>query len=209
MINIKEDFHVHTSYNDHSSQDLNIESAIRYAESIGLQTMAFTEHVRKESDWIDKYVNEIERNNTRPSLKLITGFEAKILRDGSIDCLPKYSKDYFVIASFHTIYGNKGIWINAIKNVIQNPDVSVIGHLAPEPSFSLDDDELTEICALLKQHGKIVELNAKYNRPPMEWVVKFKEHNIEFHLGSDAHSLNEIGEFSRILKLVQVVCTNS
>jgi putative hydrolase len=80
LINIKEDFHVHTSYNDHSSPDLNVASAVKYAESIGLKTLAFTEHVRRESNWIDRYVDEIEINNTRPNLKLITGFEAKILR---------------------------------------------------------------------------------------------------------------------------------
>jgi putative hydrolase len=209
LLNIKEDFHVHTSYNDHATPDLNVVSAVKYAESIGLRTLAFTEHVRRESNWIDSYVNEIETNNTKPNLKLITGFEAKILRDGSIDCPPKYSADYFVIASFHTIYGNKEIWMNAIKNAIQNPDVDVIGHLAPEPTFSLDKDELIEICQLLKDHGKIVELNAKYNRPPMDWVLKFKKYNVEFHLGSDAHSLNEIGEFNRILKLVEAVGANS
>ena len=68
MVNIKEDFHVHTSYNDHSSPNLNIASAVEYADSIGLKTLAFTEHVRKESNWVDSYVNEIERNN-------ITGIE--------------------------------------------------------------------------------------------------------------------------------------
>jgi len=209
LVNIKEDFHVHTSYNDHSSPNLNIASAVEYADSIGLKTLAFTEHVRKESNWVDSYVNEIERNNTKRNLKLITGFEAKILRDGSIDCLPRYSADYFVIASFHTIYGNKEIWMNAIKSVIKNPDVNVIGHLAPESTFSLKNEELVEICQLLKEHGKIVELNAKYNRPPLDWVLKFKEYGVEFHLGSDAHSLNEIGEFSRILKLVQLVGANS
>jgi putative hydrolase len=209
LINIKEDFHVHTSYNDHSSPDLNVASAANYAESIGLKTLAFTEHVRRESNWIDSYVNDIEINNTRPNLKLITGFEAKILRDGSIDCPSQYSKDYFIIASFHTIYGNKEIWMNAIRNAIRNPDVNVIGHLAPEPSFNLESEELIEICELLKKHDKIVELNAKYNRPPMDWVRIFKEHNVNFHLGSDAHSLREIGEFGRIFRLIQLVGTNS
>lgn len=205
MLNIKEDFHVHTNYNDHSAPDLNAASAIKYAASIGLKTLAFTEHVRRESNWIESYVNEIESNDTKPNLKLITGFEAKILKDGSIDCLSKYSADYFVIASFHTIYGNKEIWMNAIKSAIKNPDVNVIGHLAPEPTFRLNNEELIEISQLLKDHRKIVELNAKYNRPPMDWVIKFKKYNVEFHLGSDAHSLSEIGEFSRILKLVQFV----
>jgi putative hydrolase len=205
LLNIKEDFHVHTNYNDHSAPDLKVASAVKYAASIGLKTLAFTEHVRRESNWIENYVNEIESNDTKPNLKLITGFEAKILKDGSIDCLSKYSADYFVIASFHTIYGNKEIWMNAIKSAIKNPDVNVIGHLAPEPTFSLNNEELIEISQLLKDHRKIVELNAKYNRPPMDWVSKFKKYNVEFHLGSDAHSLSEIGEFSRILKLVQFV----
>jgi putative hydrolase len=205
LLNIKEDFHVHTNYNDHSAPDLNVASAVKYAASIGLKTLAFTEHVRRESNWIENYVNEIESNDTKPNLELITGFEAKILKDGSIDCLSKYSADYFVIASFHTIYGNKEIWMNAIKSAIKNPDVNVIGHLAPEPTFSLNNEELIEISQLLKDHRKIVELNAKYNRPPMDWVSKFKKYNVEFHLGSDAHSLSEIGEFSRILKLVQFV----
>jgi histidinol phosphatase-like PHP family hydrolase len=205
LLNIKEDFHVHTNYNDHSAPDLNVASAVKYAASIGLKTLAFTEHVRRESNWIENYVNEIESNDTKPNLKLITGFEAKILKDGSIDCLSKYSADYFVIASFHTIYGNKEIWMNAIKSAIKNPDVNVIGHLAPEPTFSLNNEELIEISQLLKDHRKIVELNAKYIRPPMDWVSKFKKYNVEFHLGSDAHSLSEIGEFSRILKLVQFV----
>jgi putative hydrolase len=203
LLNIKEDFHVHTSYNDHSAPDLNVASAVKYAESIGLKTLAFTEHVRRESDWIENYVNEIERNKITPNLRIITGFEAKILKDGSIDCLSKYSADYFVIASFHTIYGNKEIWINAIKSAIKNHDVNVIGHLAPEPTFTLNNEELIEISQLLKDHHKIVELNAKYNRPPMDWVRKFKKYHVEFHLGSDAHSLNEIGEFGRILKLIQ------
>lgn len=209
LLNTKEDFHVHTSHNDHSAPDLNVASAVKYAEKIGLRTLAFTEHVRRESTWIDSYVDEIEKVDAKSNLKLITGFEAKILRDGSIDCLPRYSEAYFVIASFHTIYGNKEIWMNAIKNAIQNPDVDVIGHLAPEPTFYLDNKELIEISELLKDHDKIVELNAKYHRPPVDWVLKFKEYNVKFHLGSDAHSLKEIGDFRRIHRLVEIVCSNS
>jgi len=205
LLNIKEDFHVHTSYNDHSASDLNITSAVRYAEAIGLETLAFTEHVRRESSWIDRYINEIEKVDNRTNIKLIIGFEAKILRDGSIDCHPKYSKDYLVIASFHTVYGNKEIWMNAIENAIRNPDVDVIGHLAPEPTFSLNVAELMELCELLKNYGKIVELNAKYVRPPIDWVLMFKNHDVKFHLGSDAHSLDQIGNFTKIQKMIEVV----
>jgi putative hydrolase len=207
LLNIKEDFHVHTNYNNHSSLDLNIESAIQYAEKIGLKTLAFTEHVRRDSLWIDKYLDEIERFSRKSGLKIIMGFEAKILKDGSIDCDPKYSNNYFVIASFHTIYGNKEIWMNAIKAAIQNPDVDVIGHLSPEPTFSLNNEELLGLCELLRTNDKIVELNAKYRRPPLDWLLQFKSHNVKLHFGSDAHSVTEIGDFSRIHQLIEAVRT--
>jgi putative hydrolase len=100
-------------------------------------------------------------------LKLITGFEAKILRDGSIDCCEEYSRDYFIVASFHTIFGDKRIWMEALKTAIQNPDVDVIGHLAPEPTFDVDDQELSELASLIVSNHKIIEISAKYHRPPI------------------------------------------
>jgi histidinol phosphatase-like PHP family hydrolase len=56
---------------------------------------------------------------------------------------------------------------------------------------------------------KIIELNAKYHRPPPKWLLKFKEQNIRFHLGSDAHSLQEIGNFSKISDLIAIVQDDS
>ena len=59
-MNIKEDYHVHCNYNDHSMPDLTIQNVLKRAKEIDLETLAFTEHVRKTSDWIPKYLKEIE-----------------------------------------------------------------------------------------------------------------------------------------------------
>ena len=85
---------MHCNYNDHSSPDLTIQNVLIRAEEIGLQTLAFTEHVRRTSDWIPRYLREIEsyKNNNNSSLRIIPGFEAKILLDGSINCPEQYSK---------------------------------------------------------------------------------------------------------------------
>jgi len=95
--------------------------------------------------------------------------------------------------------------MEALMTAIQNPDVDVIGHLAPEPTFDLNDKELSELASLIFSNHKIIELNAKYHRPPSRWILKFKEHYVKFHLGSDAHSLQEIGNFSRISDLISMV----
>jgi putative hydrolase len=204
----KQDYHVHCNYNDHSASDLTVKNIIARGEKIGLRVIALTEHVRRTSDWIPRYLAEIRAETATASsskLKVITGFEAKILRDGSIDCWEEYSKDHFIVASFHTIFGDKRVWIEALKSTIQNPDVDVIGHLAPEPTFDLNDEELSELASLIFSNNKIIELNAKYHRPPPRWLLKFKEHKVRFHLGSDAHSLEEIGNFSRISDLIAAV----
>jgi putative hydrolase len=202
------DYHVHCNYNDHSASDLTIKNVVSRAEKIGLKVIALTEHVRRTSDWVPRYLDEIRQETATASnnkLKVITGFESKILKDGSIDCCEEYSREYFIVASFHTIFADKRIWMEALKIAIQNPDVDVIGHLAPEPTFDLNDDELSELASLASSNHKIIELNAKYHRPPPRWILKFKEHHVRFHLGSDAHSLHEIGNFSRISDLIALV----
>ena len=209
-LNLKQDFHVHCNYNDHSSRNLTIPAIMQQAKILKLDTLAITEHVRRTSNWIPKYLKEINLYNSRLKtngngqefLKIISGFEAKILRDGSIDCPDEYARDFFLIASFHTIYGDKSVWLNALKTAIRNPDIKVLGHLAPEPTFILERSELEEIAYEIATNGKIVELNAKYHRPPIDWITSFKQKGVNFHLASDAHSLDEIGQFSRISDLI-------
>jgi putative hydrolase len=207
-LNKDQDYHVHCNYNDHSASDLTIKNIIAQAEKIGLRVIALTEHVRRTSDWVPRYLAEIRAETAAAStykLKVIPGFEAKILRDGSIDCCEGYSRDHFIVASFHSTFGEKRVWIEALKSAIQNPDVDVIGHLAPEPTFDLNEEELSELASLMFSNHKIIELNAKYHRPPPRWLLKFKEKNVSFHLGSDAHSLQEIGNFSSISDLISIV----
>lgn len=205
MLDLKKDYHVHSNYNDHSPQELSIEKVTTYAEEINLKTLAITEHVRKSSDWIPRYLEEIDRViSSGIKITIISGFEAKILKDGTVD-FPSEYEGFFLIASFHTIFRNKQEWLSALKSTITLPFVRVIGHLAPETSFDLTDNELIELSQLLKSYDKTVEINAKYRRPPMKWLRIFKENNVNFHLGSDAHNLDEIGNFKSITNLIDFI----
>lgn len=91
-------YHIHCNYNDHSSPDLTVPNVVKYAKNRGLREIAFTEHVRKTSDWSPKYLDEIQHISSIDSnriLEIIAGFEAKILIDGSIDCPEKYADKYY------------------------------------------------------------------------------------------------------------------
>ncbi|HYJ00708.1 MAG TPA: PHP domain-containing protein [Nitrososphaeraceae archaeon] len=203
-MNLKEDYHIHTNYNDHSASNLTVKNVVMEAERKGLETIAITEHVRETSKWIPSYLIDISNYIQKTNVKVIPGFEAKILSDGNIDCREEIARDYFIIASFHTKYHDKAIWINALTKAIENKYVNVIGHLSPESSFQIDSMEIEEFAELLIKYGKIVELNAKYQMPPESWIKIFIKRGVKFHLGSDAHSLNEIGNYESIIKLIKL-----
>jgi len=203
-MNLKEDYHIHTNYNDHSASNLTVKNVVMEAERKGLETIALTEHVRETSKWIPSYLMDISNYIQKTNVKVIPGFEAKILPNGNIDCREEIARDYFIIASFHTKYHDKAIWINALTKAIENKYVNVIGHLSPESSFQIDSKEIDEFAELLIKHGKTVELNAKYQKPPESWIKIFMKRGVKFHLGSDAHSLNEIGNYESIIKLLKL-----
>ena len=204
-MNLKEDYHIHTNYNDHSAPNLTIENIIKEAERKGLELIALTEHVRKTSEWIPEYLNEISEYKGKTNVKVVTGFESKIMSNGKIDCRDDFARDYFIIASFHTRFYDKIIWTNALKKAIENKYINVIGHLAPEASFQLDTKEIEVFANLINKNEKTVEVNAKYRRPPENWIKIFIKNGVKFHLGSDAHSLNEIGNYESIIKLIKLI----
>lgn len=204
-MNTQQDYHIHTIYNDHSDRDLTIKNVLNQAKRKRLESIAFTEHVRRSSEWIYDYVEEIEHQRKDIDIDVKIGFEAKILLDGSIDCPDNLARDFFIIASFHNTFANKTRWLNALKMTINNENVDVIGHLAPEDSFQIYDSEIEDLGNLINRNNKIIELNARYQRPPKKWINIFLKQNVQFHLASDAHSLEQIGRFDSIKGLIYIV----
>jgi histidinol phosphatase-like PHP family hydrolase len=204
MLNIKEDYHIHANFNDHSPSNLSIENIIKRAEKLKLNKIAITEHVRKSSDWIEDYLNQIE---TYGNKKTITGFEARILPDGTPNCLMKYQKKYFIIASFHNLFHDKKKWMQALERIICNSNVDVIGHLGPwhNEDIKISDEELNYLSNLMVDQEKIIEINAKYRWPKKNWIKIFKKNGVKFHLGSDAHKLSAIGKFDEISDIIDMV----
>ena len=44
-MNLKEDYHIHTNYNNHSASNLTVKNVVQKAERKGLEIIALTEHV--------------------------------------------------------------------------------------------------------------------------------------------------------------------
>ncbi len=96
-------FHLHTNYTDGLNS---IEDYFCYASKSKVNTIIFTEHVRKNIKYsFDDFYNEIKRvENKFKSINAVVGIESKILPDGSIDIpdsiLPKIDLICFACHSF-------------------------------------------------------------------------------------------------------------
>ena len=209
-LNKSTDYHIHTNYCDHCN--MSIPSIISRAEELGLTEIAITEHVRKTSTWTTKYLREIRGEKKRTDISVLAGFETKVLNEkGKLDIRKKLLKKYFIIGSFHTFRGD---YKKALINLIKNPHVDVLGHLGTQYNGIevkyigenyLSDIELERIACLIEENNKIVEINAKHRLPYERFLQVFKQHSIQFILGSDAHSIEEIGNYRNIRDLIELV----
>ena len=71
-----------------------------------------------------------------------------------------------IIASFHTFYPDKKIWMNALVKTVENPDVNIIGHLAPEQTFTLSIREIESLASKIVENEKVVEINCQVSSTP-------------------------------------------
>ena len=58
MIRLDEDHHVHTTFSDGRGT---VSEMAEQARHVGLRQIGLADHVRRDSDWLDAYVAEVER----------------------------------------------------------------------------------------------------------------------------------------------------
>jgi putative hydrolase len=107
QLRLDEDHHVHSTFSDGSGTVLEM---ARQAAARGLTTLGFADHVRRDSDWLDSYVDAVRLARLEvPDVDLRIGVEAKILdQSGTLDVPDRLDGiDQIVIADhqFPGIYG--------------------------------------------------------------------------------------------------------
>lgn len=69
------------------------------------------------------------------------------------------------------------------------------------PAYQIDIDTLTlaKVCA---NQGTLLEINARHGQLIKSFVEIAAKTKVKFILNSDAHSPNEVGEFTAVLKVI-------
>jgi histidinol phosphatase-like PHP family hydrolase len=169
-----------------------VEEIAKYCDEHDIEEIAITEHVKRELTYdFDKLLSDIEQANKRFKVNILTGVEAKILPDGTLDC-PEQIKDKvdIIIGSVHSL---KGMTEQEAYEKLAGSDCMIIGH----PQFFNE-----KIIASLLETGKIVELSIRYEQSD-EMIMAFKDAGLLFSIGLDSHMLEDLDDFRKLAELIE------
>jgi putative hydrolase len=212
------DLHVHSNYTHGEGK---IQEIVDRGIFRKLDFLAITEHVRSDSSWFESYFSEIQSFKGKAGVKLFSGIESKVLDfNGTLDATRRMETAVdLVVASVHRLpsihdmsgdYKNENltgkkvdlseIYLKALEGVASNPDVDIVGHpFHLFKSMNLGDVSLERKKALARafsRAGKAVELNSFYKVPDLEFVKICVREGIKLTMGSDAHTLKQVGDVS-------------
>lgn len=206
------DMHLHTNWTDGENS---IEEMICSAQELNLSAIAFTDHIRKESTYYPNYFQEIGSAGKKISMKVFSGYEAKICDfDGNIDVSKEVSEMADIrIASVHrfpvadsfqcaNVFSKdeaqnieKELSINAIKNNT-NLSFNVMGHaggmsISKFGEFPIEYfDEIIKACS---KYDVAFEVNYRYH---LKYLGQIEEilckYNPYVTYGTDAHNQREM-----------------
>lgn len=191
------EWHTHTDYTDGKNS---VYEMCKTAEKLRIPLIAFTEHVRKELSYnFSQFLEDIEKAKKEFSnLIILSGCEAKVLPDGSLDVDENIIKKVdYPIFSFHSFSGNKEVYIKALEKAIKNKYVNTWAH--PKTFFdrvTLSEKELVEIFTLLRKNKILFEMNRKYeiSERYLQYAEKFK---VSLVRGNDIHSVSDLIKYEK------------
>lgn len=202
------DMHVHSTFSDGKDTP---EHLITTAIEMGICSLAFCEHIRKESTWFGDYYAEISKlkKKYKKHLRLYCSIEVKVLDlFGNLDIRPEFYKADFVYSAVHRIpcgtnkyltgqeskFEIKKAWRDAVFSVIKDKK-TILAHPFMQAivyDLNLDTHEAGELIKEIIKYKKPVEINLKYYSPLYMELLKQVAGRVPIFIGSDSHSIEEL-----------------
>jgi len=215
------EFHIHTKYTDGQNT---VQEIVHASLQMGLEKILFTEHVRKTSPFVDEYLGEISRQRLAfvKEVSIYAGVEVKALNyEGELDMLPQLKErlDY-VVGVVHSYPAREKGAIDmktvspsvaleaeyeATKGLLESGGIDIIGHIGGTYAkrFGVFPVGLfAELVRIAKHNGVVVEINSAHHKNLAEVLKICRSINPYVSLGSDVHSLKDIGDALRKVRKV-------
>jgi putative hydrolase len=218
------EYQVHTKQTDGQST---ITEILETAQARGLQAIAFTEHVRKDTTWFPGFAADVRAaaRNYR-SLVVYVGCEAKVLDTaGTLDISDDIRAGCdIVLGSVHRFPAENGAYMDwdqlddaafarmeyeLALGLLQYARIDVLAH--PGGMFerrrnkSFPEACLRDLMMVSARTAVAIEINTSYLRDVDGFLKLCTEVNPYVSVGSDAHTLETIGQCRDVLRSKKAV----
>lgn len=210
-VDVNCDLHMHTNQTDGQAA---IDEILATAVEKGLTRVAFTEHVRKETEWFADFAVRVREAAERyPGLTVLVGCEAKALdAHGNLDASQEILQECdIVLGSVHRFPDGQGGFVpfdaldlaemaqvefELARGLLRAAPIDVLAH--PGGMYSRRHGPFPE--ELMRQlmieslvRGIAVEINSSYLPDLPAFLHLCTEVNPFVSVGSDMHALNHVG----------------
>lgn len=201
---IRGDLHVHTGWSDGSGT---IEEMAFAAREHGFSYVVLTDHFLFSdtvggvtADALRRQIDEVARlNETLDGIRVLSGVEANILPDGSVDVPPDIMRRLdLVIGSVHSRFRmGKAAMTERLLRAMDEEALDVLGHptgrlIGERSAYEADWDELFYRAA---KTGTALEVNANPQRLDLNasFIRRSIEAGVRLAIGTDAHAPQHLG----------------
>ncbi|MEB3298291.1 MAG: helix-hairpin-helix domain-containing protein [Candidatus Sericytochromatia bacterium] len=213
MADIQGVFHTHTTASDGRAD---LAGMAAEARRLGFGYLAVTEHSHAagyagglSSERLRaQHVAVADWNAAAGTPYLLSGLEADILADGTLDMGEALDGCDLVIASVHSRHGeDEGAMTRRIVRALEDPRTTVLGHmsgrlLGERAPYPMDHARIHETAA---RHGVHIEINGNPQRLDIDWrqIRAARATGVTFCLSPDAHSIPGIGHVRYALDMAR------
>lgn len=204
---LRGDLHTHTDASDGGSP---LATMARTAARLGHEYLAVTDHSPRlrvanglSAERLVRQVEEVGRlEEELDGIRLLTGIEVDILKDGSLDQEDWLLRELdVVVASVHSdLRADAPAMTRRMLAAVEHPATDVLGHCTgrlvegrrgTRPPSRFDAERVFAACA---EHAVAVEINARPERqdPPDDLVALALEAGCLFSIDSDAHAPGQL-----------------
>jgi putative hydrolase len=225
-----QDMHVHSTYSDGAGT---VAENLVNAERAGLAALTCVDHVRRDTDWVPAFADEVSDLSATTDIEVLSAIEAKILDTtgeldlpgdtGAVDRI--YAADHRVPlqdgpadpAAVRIAIGegetDPGAVIESIVTATANSADRhanlVIAHLfSVLPKIGLDESDvpavsLERLAAAAAEAGASIEVDERWRCPSARTLRPFRDAGVPILLSTDSHSPETIGRYDYCLGIIE------
>jgi DNA polymerase (family 10) len=198
LADIRGDLHMHTTESDGK---VSLREMVEACAALGYEYIAITDHSKAlamanglDEQRVVKFAREVrELNRDGLPLRVFSGLECDILRDGAMDLAEDALAELdLVIASVHSFMNlESGEMTDRLLRALESPSVRVMGH--PTGRILLQRDpfpfDFEAIAAKAAERGVWLEVNASPERLDLagRLLRSAKKRGVKFTISTDAH----------------------